>query len=182
MLTMRIIPKMRDSPPARRKSRAPYEIPLKVWTIQNSIAGLSGAVRRLRSRERSLGVRAFKTHLLYLAAARLSIDSASLQGLAHLSVVGPCAVSRTVSLRDHVAHVGDLTQLVASATRVESAKRDETPEPSQEACITFLWRALATGTGIYRPHQGEAGREHHRYRGASNRDHAILDGSLYEIT
>src|SRR5262245_2389166 len=40
MLTMRIIPKMRERPPARRKSSAPYEIPLNAWVIQNSIGDL----------------------------------------------------------------------------------------------------------------------------------------------
>src|SRR6185369_177927 len=36
MLTMRIMPKMSERPPASRKSRAPYEMPLKSWLIQNS--------------------------------------------------------------------------------------------------------------------------------------------------
>src|SRR5215469_9132623 len=34
---MRIIPKMSESPPARRKRSAPNEMPLKVCVIQNSI-------------------------------------------------------------------------------------------------------------------------------------------------
>src|SRR5262245_47299909 len=37
MLTIRIMPKMRERPPASRKSSAPYEIPLNAWVIQNSI-------------------------------------------------------------------------------------------------------------------------------------------------
>src|SRR6266850_6055460 len=36
MLTMRIMPKMSERPPARRKSSAPYEMPLNSWLIQNS--------------------------------------------------------------------------------------------------------------------------------------------------
>ena len=36
MLTIRIIPKMRESPPARRKRSAPYEMPLNACVIQNS--------------------------------------------------------------------------------------------------------------------------------------------------
>src|SRR4029450_10574272 len=36
MLTMRIMPKMSERPPARRKRRAPYETPLKSWLIQKS--------------------------------------------------------------------------------------------------------------------------------------------------
>ena len=37
MFTMRIMPKMSESPPASRKSSAPYETPLNVWLTRNSI-------------------------------------------------------------------------------------------------------------------------------------------------
>src|SRR5881409_2060024 len=36
MLTMRMTPKIRERPLARRKSSAPYERPLNVWTTQKS--------------------------------------------------------------------------------------------------------------------------------------------------
>src|SRR4029077_13032448 len=36
MLTMRMTPKMRERPLARRKRSAPYERPLNVWTTQKS--------------------------------------------------------------------------------------------------------------------------------------------------
>src|SRR5216117_3241326 len=38
MLTIRIIPKMSESPPARRKRSAPYEMPLNACVTQNSMA------------------------------------------------------------------------------------------------------------------------------------------------
>src|SRR2546426_353170 len=38
MLTIRIMPKMRESPPASRNRSAPYETPLNVCATQNSIA------------------------------------------------------------------------------------------------------------------------------------------------
>jgi len=51
MLTMRIMPKMSERPPARRKSRAPYDTPLKSWLIQKSttpvsVAGVEERCRR----------------------------------------------------------------------------------------------------------------------------------------
>ena len=36
MLTMRMTPKISESPLDRRKRSAPYDSPLKVWTIQKS--------------------------------------------------------------------------------------------------------------------------------------------------
>src|SRR5262245_63301955 len=62
MLTMRMTPKMRERPLASRKRRAPYERPLKVWTIQKS--GLTPA---LLQTQHAGGVRADDALLVLLA-------------------------------------------------------------------------------------------------------------------
>src|SRR3989442_1053020 len=48
-LTIRMMPKISDSPAASRKSRAPYDTPLKAWMIQNS--AVTPAPRGLRQAE-----------------------------------------------------------------------------------------------------------------------------------
>src|SRR5213594_5100107 len=59
MLTMRIMPKISESPPARRKSRAPYETPLKSWLIQksNGQAIPRRSLREARARISTAGAR-----------------------------------------------------------------------------------------------------------------------------
>src|SRR5215467_15845955 len=62
MLTMRMTPKMRESPLASRKRRAPYERPLKVWTIQKS-----GLTPLLLQTQHAGGVLADDARLVLLA-------------------------------------------------------------------------------------------------------------------
>src|SRR5262249_59732667 len=57
MFTMRIMPKMSESPPARRKRSAPYETPLKSWLIQksNGQAPLASSLHTTRARVSTAG-------------------------------------------------------------------------------------------------------------------------------
>src|SRR5437879_13626412 len=59
MLTMRIMPKMSESPPASKKSRAPYETPLKSWLIQksNGQATPKRSLPKARARISTVGAR-----------------------------------------------------------------------------------------------------------------------------
>src|SRR5262245_64673205 len=57
MFTMRIMPKMSESPPAKRKRSAPYETPLKSWLIQksNGQAPLASSLHTTRARVSTAG-------------------------------------------------------------------------------------------------------------------------------
>src|SRR6266850_6292829 len=70
MLTMRIMPKMSERPPASRKSKAPYDTPLKSWPIQNSTVGqaISTAGARVTARDCTIGTPGARTAVVRAAA------------------------------------------------------------------------------------------------------------------
>src|ERR1700687_6367692 len=65
MLTMRMTPKISESPLARRKRSAPYDRPLKVWTTQKS-----GRTRLLAQAQHAGGVGADDAVLVLPAEPR----------------------------------------------------------------------------------------------------------------
>src|SRR6202795_5148180 len=80
MLTMRMTPKISESPLDKRKRSAPYDSPLNVWTIQKS-----GRTRGLAQVQHAGGVVADDAALVLLAEPRrLGLDDRERPLVAHL--------------------------------------------------------------------------------------------------
>src|SRR5438093_11579355 len=97
MLTMRMTPKMRERPLARRKSSAPYERPLNVWTTQKS-----GRTPPLPQTQHAGGVGAGDAFLVFAAEpGRLRLDDGQRALEAH---VGAEVGAQHHPIRTHGGH------------------------------------------------------------------------------
>src|SRR5262245_29337309 len=146
MFTMRIMPKISDSPPASRNRRAPYDTPLKVWVIQNS--GVTTTPGRLpapasRQPEQTRGVAADDARLVAGLETQSLGDDVARPFVAH--------VEAEVAAEHHAVDADQIHEVAQRFWRVGDGVVGESSEVGAEGAPRPLARLGSYALAVLQP-------------------------------